>query len=41
MAMIHSVPVLRVEEWPLPGDSVTSDTVRVLIERVSVYSLYI
>ncbi|XP_072541316.1 raftlin-2 [Salminus brasiliensis] len=35
VAMVHSVPVLRVEEWPLPGDSLTSDTVRVLIDRVN------
>lgn len=33
--MYHSVPVLRVEEWPLPGDSLTADTVRALIDRVS------
>ncbi|XP_072253668.1 raftlin-2 [Leuresthes tenuis] len=31
----HSVPVLRVEEWPLPGDSLTGDTVRALIDRVN------
>lgn len=30
-----SVPVLRVEEWMLPGDSLTGDTVRALIDRVS------
>ncbi|KAI5621369.1 raftlin-2 [Silurus asotus] len=35
VAMVHSVPVLRVEEWPLPGDSLTSDTVRALIDRVN------
>ncbi|TSU62985.1 Raftlin-2 [Bagarius yarrelli] len=35
VAMVHSVPVLRVEEWPLPGDSLTSDTVKALIERVN------
>lgn len=35
LAMVHSVPVLRVEEWPLPGDSLTSDTVRALIDRVN------
>uniref|UniRef100_W5K3T2 Raftlin family member 2 n=1 Tax=Astyanax mexicanus TaxID=7994 RepID=W5K3T2_ASTMX len=35
VAMVHSVPVLRVEEWPLPGDSLTSDTVRVLVDRVN------
>ncbi|CAI5670695.1 unnamed protein product [Oreochromis niloticus] len=33
--MYHSVPVLRVEEWPLPGDSLTADTVRALIDRVN------
>ncbi|XP_024116293.1 raftlin-2 isoform X1 [Oryzias melastigma] len=31
----HSVPTLRVEEWPLPGDSLTGDTVRALIDRVN------
>ncbi|XP_012715331.2 raftlin-2 [Fundulus heteroclitus] len=31
----HSAPVLRVEDWPLPGDSLTSDTVRALIDRVN------
>ncbi|XP_030643124.1 raftlin-2 [Chanos chanos] len=35
MPMSHSVPVLRVEEWPLPGDSLTSDTVRALLDRVN------
>ncbi|KAG7331364.1 hypothetical protein KOW79_005333 [Hemibagrus wyckioides] len=35
VAMVHSVPVLRVEEWPLPGDSLTSNTVRALIDRVN------
>lgn len=35
MSMCHSVPVLRVEEWPLPGDSLTGDTVRALIDRVN------
>lgn len=39
VAMVHSVPVLKVEEWPLPGDSLTSDTVRALIDRVSVSSV--
>ncbi|KAK7913754.1 hypothetical protein WMY93_013965 [Mugilogobius chulae] len=34
-AMCHSVPVLRVEEWPLPGDSLTGDTVRALLDRVN------
>lgn len=34
-AMCHTVPILRVEEWPLPGDSLTGDTVRALIDRVS------
>lgn len=33
--MCHSVPVLRVEEWMLPGESLTGDTVRALIDRVS------
>lgn len=33
--MCHSVPVLRVEEWPLPGDILTGDTVRALIDRVN------
>ncbi|XP_012682004.1 raftlin-2 [Clupea harengus] len=33
--MCHSVPVLRVEEWPLPGDHLTGDTVRALIDRVN------
>lgn len=32
--MCHSVPVLRVEEWMLPGESLTGDTVRALIDRV-------
>ncbi|XP_023806963.1 raftlin-2 isoform X1 [Oryzias latipes] len=31
----HSVPTLRAEEWPLPGDSLTGDTVRALIDRVN------
>ncbi|TNN03790.1 raftlin-2 [Takifugu rubripes] len=34
-AMCHSVPVLRVEEWMLPGESLTGDTVRALIDRVN------
>ncbi|XP_028993572.1 raftlin-2 isoform X2 [Betta splendens] len=34
-SMCHSVPVLRVEEWPLPGDSLTGDTVHALIDRVN------
>ncbi|XP_049584956.1 raftlin-2 [Syngnathus scovelli] len=34
-SMCHSVPVLRVEEWPLPGDSLTGDIVRALIDRVN------
>lgn len=34
-SMCHSVPMLKVEEWPLPGDSLTGDTVRALIDRVS------
>lgn len=32
--MCHSAPVLRVEEWMLPGESLTGDTVRALIDRV-------
>lgn len=35
VAMVHSVPVLKAEEWPLPGDSLTSDTVRALLDRVN------
>lgn len=35
IAMCHSVPVLRVEEWMLPGESLTGDTVRALVDRVS------
>ncbi|XP_059895811.1 raftlin-2 [Gadus macrocephalus] len=35
MSLCHSVPMLRVEEWPLPGDSLTGDTVRALIDRVN------
>ncbi|KAI4879235.1 hypothetical protein NFI96_012117 [Prochilodus magdalenae] len=35
VAMVHSVPMLRVEEWPLPGDSLTSETVRALVDRVN------
>jgi len=38
--MIDSLPVLRVEEWPLPGESLTSDTVRLLIDRVCVFFLF-
>ncbi|KAL6100492.1 rftn2 [Pungitius sinensis] len=34
-SMCHSAPVLKVEEWPLPGDSLTGDTVRALIDRVN------
>nr|XP_057938654.1 raftlin-2 isoform X2 [Doryrhamphus excisus] len=34
-SMCHSVPMLRVEEWPLPGESLTGDTVRALIDRVN------
>uniref|UniRef100_A0A3Q3LQB2 Raftlin family member 2 n=1 Tax=Mastacembelus armatus TaxID=205130 RepID=A0A3Q3LQB2_9TELE len=34
-SLCHSVPMLRVEEWPLPGDSLTGDTVRALIDRVN------
>lgn len=33
--MCHSVPVLRVEEWPLPGESLSVDFVGALIDRVS------
>uniref|UniRef100_A0AAY4B7L4 Raftlin family member 2 n=1 Tax=Denticeps clupeoides TaxID=299321 RepID=A0AAY4B7L4_9TELE len=33
--MCHNVPVLRVEEWPLPGDVLTKDTVRALTDRVN------
>ncbi|XP_045067942.1 raftlin-2-like isoform X2 [Coregonus clupeaformis] len=35
VSMCHSVPVLRVEEWPIPGESLTVDTVRALIDRVN------
>lgn len=35
VSMCHSVPVLRVEEWPIPGESLTDDTVRALIDRVN------
>ncbi|XP_062312885.1 raftlin-2 isoform X1 [Osmerus eperlanus] len=35
VSMCHSVPVLRVEEWPLPGESLTGDIVRALIDRVN------
>ncbi|CAB1328634.1 unnamed protein product, partial [Coregonus sp. 'balchen'] len=35
VSMCHSVPVLRVEEWPIPGESLTGDTVRALIDRVN------
>ncbi|XP_056145553.1 raftlin-2 [Lampris incognitus] len=35
VSMCHSVPMLRVEEWPLPGESLTGDTVRALIDRVN------
>ncbi|XP_051937750.1 raftlin-2 [Hippocampus zosterae] len=34
-SMCHSVPALRVEEWPLPGDSLTGEIVRALIDRVN------
>lgn len=33
--MGHSVPVLRVEEWPITGQSLTGDNVRALIDRVN------
>ncbi|TRY88224.1 hypothetical protein DNTS_026909 [Danionella cerebrum] len=36
--LIDSVPMLRVEEWPLPGETMTSDTVRLLIDRVNSYA---
>ncbi|KPP63600.1 raftlin-2-like [Scleropages formosus] len=35
MPLCHSVPVLRVEEWPLPGDSLTNSTVRALIDKLN------
>ncbi|KAF5903114.1 raftlin-2, partial [Clarias magur] len=35
LTRVHSAPLLRVEEWPLPGESLTSDTVRALIDRVN------
>ncbi|XP_048833828.1 raftlin-2-like [Brienomyrus brachyistius] len=35
VALDRSVPVLKVEMWPLPGDSLTEDTVRALIDRVN------
>ncbi|XP_010878292.1 raftlin-2 [Esox lucius] len=35
VSMCHSVPVLRAEEWPIPGESLTGDTVRALIDRVN------
>ncbi|KAJ8012618.1 hypothetical protein DPEC_G00044740 [Dallia pectoralis] len=35
VSMCHSVPVLRVEEWPIPGESLTGDTVRALLDRVN------
>ncbi|XP_075966447.1 raftlin-2 [Anarhichas minor] len=34
-SMCYSVPMLKVEEWPLPGESLTGDTVRALIDRVN------
>uniref|UniRef100_A0A1A8BDN7 Raftlin family member 2 n=1 Tax=Nothobranchius kadleci TaxID=1051664 RepID=A0A1A8BDN7_NOTKA len=34
-SLCPSMPMLKVEEWPLPGDSLTSDTVRALIDRVN------
>uniref|UniRef100_A0A8C6KRE0 Raftlin family member 2 n=2 Tax=Nothobranchius furzeri TaxID=105023 RepID=A0A8C6KRE0_NOTFU len=34
-SLCPSMPRLKVEEWPLPGDSLTSDTVRALIDRVN------
>ncbi|XP_038870587.1 raftlin-2-like [Salvelinus namaycush] len=35
VSMCHSVPVLRVEEWPITGQSLTGDNVRALIDRVN------
>ena len=35
VSMCHSVPVLRVEEWPITGQSLTGDSVRALIDRVN------
>lgn len=32
--MCHNVPMLKVEEWPLPGELLTDETVLALIERV-------
>nr|XP_023661912.1 raftlin-2 [Paramormyrops kingsleyae] len=32
--MCQRAPVLRVEEWPLPGDSLTADVIQALIDRV-------
>ncbi|XP_028291981.1 raftlin-2 [Gouania willdenowi] len=34
-SMSQSIPILKVEEWPLPGDSLTSNTVRALLDRVN------
>ncbi|XP_066544574.1 raftlin-2 [Amia ocellicauda] len=34
----QSTPRLWVEEWPLPGDTLTSDSVRALIDRVNANS---
>lgn len=33
-SMCHNVPMLKVEEWPLPGELLTDETVLALIERV-------
>uniref|UniRef100_A0A3Q3VQQ5 Uncharacterized protein n=1 Tax=Mola mola TaxID=94237 RepID=A0A3Q3VQQ5_MOLML len=33
-SMSHSVPMLRMEKWPLPWESLTGDIVRALIDRV-------
>ncbi|XP_031661630.1 raftlin-2 isoform X2 [Oncorhynchus kisutch] len=35
VSMCHSVSVLRVEEWPITGQSLTGDNVRALIDRVN------
>ncbi|TNN61873.1 Raftlin-2 [Liparis tanakae] len=34
-SVCHSAPLLKVEEWPLPGEALTGDTVRALIDRVN------
>ncbi|XP_026882085.2 raftlin-2 [Electrophorus electricus] len=35
VALVHSTPVLWVEEWPLSGDSLTDTTVTALLDRVN------